>query len=1310
MNVLMDRQNQMAAEESGDEATGGEEDEQPSFAERFTLPPVPEQCGPPTVALSRLIDLAVQETYRQWTQMLEILDKRPDADRKLGLMEFTRKTRTLFLKLYAVVKWVRVAKPFDQLTTSICFVLDQLSQQYVDTADNFVQLAKEELVFAKLPVFQVSTAVDVLSLGTMPRLPVRIKNRHTREAPLSKREKLLTLQWMEKMLEYRLLQESRHLPAGFTRVLIERGTVVFTAPDEFEVRMSLRRDEERNPADFDYDFELQRWRWELLEVRVLIVDYEVGMGAPLVHAKQQRELVELCRAAMLHGLHDVHIVYDIVHEFCMKLQLDLLFCQAQCLSESISDEYVRVDAYDAVEGALSISYWTRRPTTGGQLAPPMRIVVTREFSTPYGGLKLRHHPYGFGLPQIERDGGQPQFHSLFTTTILFRCRERLLNVKRLFRAFAAGSPTFRLIGDASIRLMYRLLPLDDATSDESLHVAVNTFSGRIVCSVPALEERAAGCAADDDENWAGPSRSAENRSELVDDLEDALNVDCRLENATIEPLLRRIHVRLMLRRFAQVSLNFHFRPVSAARLCSWMDEWGEAPRDRLYLQFLWEPRYFLILALELETMVELRIRLVLADTDNHQAGDQRADGASSKVNIQELSVADLVVEAPVADVENTDLDVRDYFVPTATKFGGSKRQIRAAISLIADRLLIVRLTEQLRRRGIAYAPLEREPQVGGYRLKLTDFTEMLQHEPAIPPDSDLFSSFVSCTLRIDSYHGSLRWPFECTLRNVPLICDHEKTPEEVALARKYFFTYVQEVSYDNSFMQKGNQTILVDSIQRDLIDRIKIYANMFDLAQRFSLAYEEYFSRCCSILNFSYHKLTILYGSKRDLILIISYKVQCLGFWLNFAQAIGRDDERPYNNKWNAHSMVAAQLIDRLRPKPLPSGEASTSEGAARLPPRADRSEATGLEDPVLSVVNYVMNTDRTINLIYHFSYAQLRSQRSHAAVHGMPEELVPLELKCNLTPLAEDHIRMQFGDISLDFWLLHGNCCAVEACTWKDAGKRRDTDEHAPLPHFLAFWSKMAGKRVEDRARGDDPATPTTTLLNGFRLGGPASVESISTKSGTITNPPSCPSQLHSWTEEAERMDAGEQPERPPDGQETEDDRRPLIHLPLVIVDGNTLKRAMEQSEKANSPPAPLETYLNACTFVARMAVGLRALQRTHRQAQYITNLRSCDQWIAFELDSIDPSCRIAVRIFVCEREFELKCELKFGARSLAPAQDDLQVFEDFFKFVVAPMCNEYAFLSFLIICRISLPYTLPAFACLMRQHMASFFLLFIE
>lgn len=168
---------------------GEEEEEAKRTTEKFVLPLVPVQYETQTIPLERLLDFAIQFAYHEFSILTELLQKKSGSDRKISLVDFARSTRLRFLKLYALVKWLKKWKRFERLT-NINFFLEQQSGHFVDSADILAQLARSEFIFAglvyqvffgksrtsfRLSLYQIDKAIDVLSAGTYSHLPLTIK-------------------------------------------------------------------------------------------------------------------------------------------------------------------------------------------------------------------------------------------------------------------------------------------------------------------------------------------------------------------------------------------------------------------------------------------------------------------------------------------------------------------------------------------------------------------------------------------------------------------------------------------------------------------------------------------------------------------------------------------------------------------------------------------------------------------------------------------------------------------------------------------------------------------------------------------------------------------------------------------------------------------------------------------------------------------------------------------------------------------------------------------------------------------------------
>lgn len=128
-------------------------------------------------------------------------------ERKIEIYNYSARTRQLFVRLLALVKWANSASKVDKSAVSISFFylrvvkyniyivgrmyfmlnlfylqhimafLDKQSLLFVDTADMLARMARETLVHARLPNFHIPAAVEVLTTGTYGRLPACIRVR-----------------------------------------------------------------------------------------------------------------------------------------------------------------------------------------------------------------------------------------------------------------------------------------------------------------------------------------------------------------------------------------------------------------------------------------------------------------------------------------------------------------------------------------------------------------------------------------------------------------------------------------------------------------------------------------------------------------------------------------------------------------------------------------------------------------------------------------------------------------------------------------------------------------------------------------------------------------------------------------------------------------------------------------------------------------------------------------------------------------------------------------------------------------------------
>lgn len=149
--------------------------------------------GGGSIPLATLIDFIIQRTYHDLTVLAELLPRKTDAERKIEVFQFAARTRQLFVRLLALVKWAASVSKVDK-SSSIMAFLDKQSMIFVETADSLSRMARETLVHARLPNFHLPAAVEVMTTGTYSRMPTCIRDRIIPPDPITVAEKKSTLQ------------------------------------------------------------------------------------------------------------------------------------------------------------------------------------------------------------------------------------------------------------------------------------------------------------------------------------------------------------------------------------------------------------------------------------------------------------------------------------------------------------------------------------------------------------------------------------------------------------------------------------------------------------------------------------------------------------------------------------------------------------------------------------------------------------------------------------------------------------------------------------------------------------------------------------------------------------------------------------------------------------------------------------------------------------------------------------------------------------------------------------------------------------
>nr|XP_021505651.1 mediator of RNA polymerase II transcription subunit 14-like [Meriones unguiculatus] len=309
--------------------------------------PAPPPPGAPVAAaaaaspgyrLSALVEFLLHRAYSELMVLTDLLPRKSDVERKIELVQFASRTRQLFVRLLALVKWANDAGKVEKCAMISGF-LDQQAILFVDTADRLAFLARDALVHARLPTFAIPYAIDVLTTGSYPRLPTCIRDKIIPPDPITKTEKQDTLHQLNLILRHRLV--TTDLPPQLANLTVANGRVKFRVEGEFEATLTVMGDDPEVP-------------WRLLKLKILVEDKEAGDGRALVHSMQVDFIHQLVQSRLFADEKPLQDMYNCLHYFCLSLQLEVLHSQTLMLIRERWGDLVQVERYHAGK-CLSLS-------------------------------------------------------------------------------------------------------------------------------------------------------------------------------------------------------------------------------------------------------------------------------------------------------------------------------------------------------------------------------------------------------------------------------------------------------------------------------------------------------------------------------------------------------------------------------------------------------------------------------------------------------------------------------------------------------------------------------------------------------------------------------------------------------------------------------------------------------------------------------------------------------------------------------------------------------------------------------------------
>ncbi|XP_049637644.1 mediator of RNA polymerase II transcription subunit 14-like [Suncus etruscus] len=428
--------------------------------------------GRPGARLSALLELLLHRTYAELLVLADLLPRKSDLERKIEIVQFASRSRRLFVRVLALVRWAdqlgRVGK-----CARISSFLDQQAALFVDTADRLASLARETLVHARLPSLAVPYAIDVLTTGSYPRLPTCIRDRIIPPDPVTKLEKQATLHQLNQILRHRL--GTADLPPQLANLTVANGRVKFRVEGEFEATLTVMGDDPAVP-------------WRLLQLEILVEDKETGDGRALVHSMQIDFIHQLVQSRLLADEKPLRDMYNCLHSFCLALQLEVLHSQTLLLIRQPWGEFVQMERYRAGK-CLTLSVWNQQ-VLGRKMGPSSvhKVTIKIQETDVSKPLHIFHDP-----PLLSSDSKLVEramnidhlsVEKLLIDSVRARAHQKLQELKTILRGFNA-----RENSSIQTTLPALIVPiLEPCGNSECLHIFVDLHSGMFQLMLYGLDQ------------------------------------------------------------------------------------------------------------------------------------------------------------------------------------------------------------------------------------------------------------------------------------------------------------------------------------------------------------------------------------------------------------------------------------------------------------------------------------------------------------------------------------------------------------------------------------------------------------------------------------------------------------------------------------------------------------------------------------------------------------------------------------------------------------------------------------------------------
>ncbi|KAK3543868.1 hypothetical protein QTP70_030050 [Hemibagrus guttatus] len=827
--------------------------------------PQPAPGAPATqgVRLSVLIEFLLQRTYHEITLLAELLPRKTDMERKIEIVHFASRTRQLFVRLLALVKWASNAGKVERCAMISAF-LDQQAFLFVDTADRLASLARDALVHARLPSFAIPFAIDVLTTGSYPRLPTCIRDKIIPPDPITKAEKQSTLNQLNQILRHRLV--TTDLPPQLANLTVANGRVKFRVEGEFEATLTVMGDDPEIP-------------WRLLKLEILVEDKETGDGRALVHSMQVNFIHELVQSRLCADEKPLQDMYNCLHSFCLSLQLEVLHSQTLMLIRERWGDLVQVERYLPAK-CLTLAVWNqqvlgRRTGTASVHKVSIKIDET-DGSKP---LQISHEP---PLPACDSKLMERAMkidhlsvEKLLIDSVHARSHQKLQELKAILKSSNPSDNSF--IETALPTLVIPIL--EPCGRSECLHIFVDLHSGMFQPMLYGIDQS------------------------MLDDIEKTINDDMKRIITWLQQLkfwLGEQRCRQSVKHLPTVCTDsLHLSNSSSHPV-------GNLTKQRLFIKLTRLPQYYIVVEMFdiPSNSTELQYKYYFLSV-SHPEGE---DGLPCALLLQQFK-PDL--EKLVQDFSSGRLTrpgtKRKLSVeqgapePKKPKRSGEmcafNKELAHLVAMCDTNMPLIGLRCELSNMEIPHQGVQVEGDGCSHAIRL------LRVPPAKGVGEEtrkaLDRSLLDCTFRLQG-RNNRTWVAELVFANCPL---NSTTSKEQASTRHVYLTY------ENPLSEPVGGRKVVEMFLNDWNSISQLYECVLDFSRAFP-EMPSYLSLFSEIRLYNYRKLVLCYGNTKGSSVTIQWNSATQRFHL----ALGTVG--PNSGCSNCHNIILHQLQEMFNKTP----------------------------------------------------------------------------------------------------------------------------------------------------------------------------------------------------------------------------------------------------------------------------------------------------------------------------------------------------------------------------------------------------------